>query len=269
MQKTRQVFLSTVLAITVLSGCSKYQKIYKSTDNDLKYEAAIAYYESKDYYRALQLFDQINPFFRGTSKEEKIAYYYAYAYYYQKDYLLAGYYFKRFTDNFPNSRYAEECLFMSAYCSYLNSPPSYLDQTSTNDAIRDFQLFINRYPKSDRVNRANELMDKLRFKLEEKAFNNAMLYYKMDEFQAAIVSFQNLLKDYPDTRYAEQVMYYVVKSWYYYAERSVPEKKLERHQAAINAFNDFKALYPESRKLKELQSLVEYSFKVTRMKSST
>ena len=266
MQKNAYLISFILLTVIILTGCSKYQKIYKSTDNDLKYEAAIAFYEKKDYYRALQLFDQIIPAFRGTEREEKISYYYAYAYYYQKDYILAGYYFKRFADTYPTSRYNEECLFMTAYCSYLNSPPYYLDQTSTVDAIRDFQVFISRYPTSSRVPRANELIDQLRLKLEEKYYRISLLYLQMEEYKAAIVSFQNLMKDYPDTKFREEAMYYIVEAWYKYAEKSIPEKRIERHQAAIDAFNDFKAQYPESRYLQNAQNLIKNSYKIAKIK---
>ena len=109
----------------VLSSCSKYQKLLKSTDNEEKYERAIAYYEDKDYYRAIQLFDQLQAIYRGTERAERIAFYYAYAHYEQRDYILASYYFKQFARSYPNSKNAEEAAFMSAYCSYLDSPPSY------------------------------------------------------------------------------------------------------------------------------------------------
>ena len=52
----------------ILTSCSKYQKLLKSTDNEQKYEMAFAYYEDKDYYRAIQLFDQLQAFYRGTDK---------------------------------------------------------------------------------------------------------------------------------------------------------------------------------------------------------
>ena len=269
MQRNTLISIAILLVMSTLSGCSKYQRIFKSTDNDLKYEAAIAYYENKDYYRALQLFDQLIPMVRGTEREEKISYYYAYSYYNQKDYILAGYYFKRFADNFPSSRYTEECYFMTAYCSYLNASPPNLDQTSSLDAIRDFQAFINRYPKSERVERCNELIDKLRLKLEEKNYQQAMLYFRMEEHQAAIVTFQNLLRDYPDTRFREEAMFNVIKAWSFYAENSVTAKKMERHQAAVSAFNDFKALYHESRYMKEAQQLIQGSMYALRSQTET
>ncbi|MDO9511947.1 MAG: outer membrane protein assembly factor BamD [Bacteroidales bacterium] len=257
--KIRAPYLILITSLLFFGSCSKYQRILKSTDNNFKYETALAYYEKKDYYRALQLFDQLMPAFKGTEREEKLAYYYGYAYYYQEDYILSGYYFKRFARDYPSSKFAEECYFMNAYCNYLNSPGTSLDQTSSIDAIREFQTFINKYPTSDRVNRANELIDKLRGKLETKAFNIGMLYFKTEDFRAAIVSFNNLLKDFPETGYRELTMFHIIKSYSLYAEYSVASKRAERHQGAIGAYNDFKALFPDSRYMKDATDLVKVS----------
>ena len=45
-----------ILVASVFSvGCTKYQKLLKSADWTPKYEAAIKYYENKDYARAIGL----------------------------------------------------------------------------------------------------------------------------------------------------------------------------------------------------------------------
>ncbi|MFH1119228.1 MAG: outer membrane protein assembly factor BamD [Bacteroidota bacterium] len=251
----KSIFSLLVLAFVILSSCSKYQKLLKSQDNENKYEMAIAYYEDKDYYRAIQLFDQLMPFFRGTEKAERMAYYYANANYEQKDYILASYYFNQFSKNFPNSKHAEEAAFMSAFCNYLDSPPESLDQTVTYDAIKDLQLFINQYPKSERVSRANELIDELRLKLESKAHNIAILYFEMRDYKAAVINYQNLIKDYPDTRFRETAMFYIAKAYYHYAESSVPQKQGERFQLCAEAVDNFLANYPESAMSKDARQI--------------
>ena len=68
-------------------GCTEFKRIQKSDDWKLKYDAALDYYEKKDYYRAIILFDQINPYIRGSAEAELVQFYYAYAHYYQKQYL--------------------------------------------------------------------------------------------------------------------------------------------------------------------------------------
>ncbi len=248
-------FSLLMLLLVVLTSCSKYQKLLKSTDNENKYNVAITYYEEKDYYRAIQLFDQLMPFFRGTEKAERMAFYYADAHYEQKDYILASYYFSQFAKNFPSSKNAEEAAYMSAYCNYLESPPASLDQTVTHDAIKDLQLFINQYPKSERVAKANGLMDELRLKLESKALEIAKLYFAMKDYKAAVINFQNLIKDFPDTKYRETAMFHIAKAYSYYAESSVDTKKGERYQLCSEAVDNFLANFPESPLGKEARQI--------------
>jgi outer membrane protein assembly factor BamD len=247
--------LPLLIVSLMLASCSKYQKLLKSTDNEKKYETAIRYFEEKDYYRAIQLFEQILPFVKGTDRAEKVAFYNAYAYYEQKDYILASYYFRQFAANYPNSKNAEEAAFLSAYCNYLDSPPSSLDQTTTLDAINGLQLFINQHPASSRVARANELIDELRVKLETKAYDVATLYLKMEDYKAAIINFQNLVKDYPDTKYRETAMFNIAYASYYYAQKSFENKKQERFQKTADALDNFLANYPQSQYMKEVQQL--------------
>jgi outer membrane protein assembly factor BamD len=190
------------------------------------------------------LFEQIQAFFKGTDKAEKIAYYNANCYYKQKDYILGGYYFKSFSTNFSTSVYAEEALYLSAYCSYLESPRSSLDQTSTKEAISSLQVFINQYPKSARIAECNKLIDELRAKLEKKDIDIAMLYYRMSDYKAAVVSLNNVLKDYPDTKSKELILYSILQAKYQYAINSVYDKRTERLNAASDAYDELNAGFP-------------------------
>ena len=242
----------------VISSC-QHSKLLKNPDLDTKYKAAIKYYNEKDYSRALQLFDQMMGAIRATDKAEDLYYYYAYSYYHQKDYTLSSYYFKRYYSNFPNSKRAEECLFMSAYCNYLNSPRYSLDQTSTNEAIKELQLFMNVYPRSKRVPECNELIDKLRVKLEMKDYKIASLYYRMGDYAASITCFFNILKEFPETVHREEILYLVVKSYSKYAHLSVTGKQFERHKNTTIAFQDFMKEFPASKFVGEAKELNENS----------
>ncbi len=230
-----------------LSSCSKYQRLLKSTDHAKKLEMAVNYYEKQDYYRALQLFDEVIIVYRGKEQAEKIQYYYAYCYYGQGDYITASYHFKNFAKIYPNSKYAEESFYMSAYCKYLDSPTYSLDQSSTQEAIKEMQLFINFYPRSTRVAEANKLIDDLRLKLTNKAFEIAKLYYKTESYNAAQIAFTNILKDFPETSQREEIMYYIVKSDYDYAKNSIDSKKQERFRNVIEAYNNLISNFPDTK----------------------
>ena len=181
--KTKIILLVTVAAL-LISGCSKFSKIQKSTDMEAKYNAAVEYYEKKKYFQALQLFEELITVFRGTGKAEDTYFYYSQCYFETGEYTVAAYHFNNFYQTFPSSSKAEEALFKNAFCYYLDSPPSTLDQKNTLDAIRQFQLFINRFPKSEKVQQCNQLIDELRFKLETKDFNNARLYMRRSNNKA-------------------------------------------------------------------------------------
>lgn len=255
MFRTASFLIIHLILITFLSSCSTYQKTLKGTDNDKKYDEAIKYYESGDYYRAQQLFDQLIPVLRGTDKAEKIHYFYGYTYYNQREYTLASYYFKRFSKSFPTSVHAEECAYLAAYCKFLESPNYSLDQTTTYEAITELQLFINMYPASERVIECNKLIDQLRLKLEEKAYRISRLYLKMEEYKAAIQSYNTLLKEFPATKYKESIMFDLVKANYHYAEKSIISKKKERYLSAVEAYDKLAAAYPESSYLQEAREI--------------
>jgi outer membrane protein assembly factor BamD len=260
--------VAAFLVLLLFASCSKYQKILKSTDIEAKYNAAVKYYEKKDYYRALPLFEELISVYRGQGKAENIYYYYSYCNYWLEDYELAAYHFETFANTFPKSQYAEECAFMHAYCFYKNSPEFSLDQESTVRAIAKFQIFVNRFQNSSRIEECNGLIDKLRFKLEEKSFGISKLYFNTGDYKAAITSFRNLLHDFPSTSFKEEAMFHIAKSYYLYAQNSIESRKNERFSAMIDAGNEFINSFPESRQSREIKALIENSkLKISKNKS--
>lgn len=249
--------LSFILLISVVfTGCkSKFEKLRASTDITKKYQAAIKLYNNKDYAKALILFDDLAQRYRGRAEAEDLSYYYAYTNYKLKDYLTARYLFKSFADTYPNSPKAEECRFLAAYCYYLDSPVYSLDQENTYKAIDALQLFINLYPNSDRVAEASKLIQDLRDKLEHKSFANAKLFLDIGDYQAAVIAFRNSEKDFPDTKYAEEMDFLIIKAQYLYAKNSLEIKQEERYNETIQEYQRFVEKYPKSTYLEQANEL--------------
>jgi outer membrane protein assembly factor BamD len=241
-----------LLLIVALGSCkSKYEKLKASNDNAKKYQEALKYYNKKDYGRALGLFEDLVTRYRGRAGYEDLYYYYAYTNYKLKDYTSARYHFKTFADTYPASPRAEECRFIAAYCFYLDSPIYSLDQENTQKAIEALQLFINLYPKSDRVTEAGKLIQNLRDKLELKAYSNAKLYLNIGDYQASVIAFNNMLRDYPDTKYAEELEFLTIKAQYEYARISRETKQEERYTQTISYADQFTEKYPNSKYLRD------------------
>lgn len=243
--------------IFILSSCGSYQKVLKSPDLKLKYDAALKYYDDANYYKALPLFEELLTSLRGTANAEKVYYYFAYCQFHTEQYDLASYHFQNLVNTFPKSVYAEECQFMVAFCYYSDSPEFSLDQSSTYRAINELQLFINKYPNSGKKDQCNQLIDMLREKLELKAFDAANLYFNMSNFKAAEVAYKNLIRDYPNTKYKEEALFMSFKAAYDYALNSVDEKKPERFKSAKDYFISFSESFPKSLKMKEALDLYE------------
>lgn len=250
-------FTIAFIIMLVVSACSDYNKILKSTDYEFKLKKAVEYYEEGEFVRAGTLFQELVNIYRGTSRADQIYYFYARSMMGQKDYLMASHYFKSLLKEFPGSQYAEEAQFMVGYCSYLLSPKPRLDQTVTKEAIESLQLYINLYPYSERVDEANRLIDELFDKLVYKSYLSAKLYYDFENYKAAVVAIDNSLKEYPDSQYREELMYMLLKSKYLLAVNSVEDKKQERLSSTLDEYFSFVDEYPESKYKKEVDKFYE------------
>ena len=255
MRKTT-VWLLFSLALFLAPACkSAYEKTRTSGDAELILSKAFDYYEKKQYQRSLTLFDLVLNTLRGDARAEKAYYQYAYCHYNTQQYLLAAYYFKTFSNTFTNSALREEAAYMSAYANYQLSPIYRLDQGSTQTSIEEFQLFVNLFPKSTRVEQCNKLIDELRRKLEEKAFGEGQLYFDLRQYQSAVISFDNLLRDYPESPDVERVRYLIAKSSFLLSENSIIEKKVDRYNETANRCQDFLEKYPKGKYSKEIKQL--------------
>jgi outer membrane protein assembly factor BamD len=108
------------------------------------------------------------------------------------------------------------------------------------------------------------LIDELRLKLEEKAYQQGILYYNIKQYVSAVTSFENMLKDFPETKKAEELRYMIVKASYEYAKNSIYEKREERLEETLAHYNVFKKKYPRSKyskKAREIKKETEKSLK--------
>jgi outer membrane protein assembly factor BamD len=230
-------FLALVALIVFFSSCSEYQKALKSEDIAVKFDMATKMYDAKKYGKAIRLFEQIAPAYKGKPQAEKMFYMYSQSLYITKQYYLAGYQFESFASSYPKSEKMEEASFLGAKCFSKLSPVYSLDQVDTYKAIEKLQNFIDVYPESQHLEEANGIAKILREKLEKKAYENAKIYNTISDYKAAMVAFDNFIINYPGTPYKEDALYYKLDSAYKLAINSVPSKMEERLNAAKAAYS--------------------------------
>ncbi|MEO8412330.1 MAG: outer membrane protein assembly factor BamD [Ginsengibacter sp.] len=249
-----KLVIRLLMPLLILASCStQFSKILKSKDYEYKLKMADKYFANKNYKNAEELYIELFAVFKGSDKFEDLYYKYAYCSFYQKNYLDAENLFKGFLEVFPNSARAEEVAYMHSYTFFMQSPKVELDQVNTSKAIGMMQSFINTYPNSPRVKDANDIIAKCRNKLELKDYKTAELYYNLQQYHAAGISFTNLLNTYPESRKGEDYMLMAIKSYFQFARLSVYDKQEERYQKVSTEYFDFADRYPESKLLKDAE----------------
>ncbi len=244
-----------VLAFTILSSCSEYQKVLKNEDIAPKFKMGESFYNEGKYAKANRLFAQIVPNYRGKPQAEKLMYLYSNTFYKLKEYYNAGYQFERFAASYPKSEKLAEASFLSVKSYYMLSPAYTKDQTETKEAIEKLQEFINLFPESEYVTEANTLFKELEFKLEQKAYSIAKQYNHISDYPASIKSFDNFVFDFPGSVLREKAFFYRLDSAYKLAVNSVEYRqtangiehiKLTRLKDAKEYYNAFKKAFSNS-----------------------
>lgn len=262
----RKNILITLLVLLTFTSCGEYNKILKSTDPEAKYEYAKKAFEQRKFVQSATLLEEIVKILKGTDKAEESLYLLGLSHYENKDYLTASTYFKTYYTHYPKGKYTELSRFYSGYGCYLDSPEPQLDQTETYKAISELQLFLDYYPKSDKASIAQNAIFELQDKLVFKQLENATLYYNLgnymgNNYESAVIVAQNALKDYPYTKYKEQLQMLVLKAKYQQAAQSVEEKKEDRFRNVIDEYYSFTNDYPEGKYKKEADNIFKIASK--------
>jgi outer membrane protein assembly factor BamD len=253
----KKILIFLFVSIFVLAACSNYNQVVKADDFVAKYDLANKLYDTKQYEKAIVLYEQIYQHSPKSAEGELSYYRLAKSYFQVEDYYMAQYYYSAYMQRFPYSAKNEEVLFMVALCSVKNSPEHSLDQTETELAINNVQQFIDRYPQSYLIDSCNTIIDKLQFKLETKQFDQVKLYDKMENYKAAVASGELFLEAHGKSTYSEEINYVLVKNSFFLTINSIDSKKSERIEQTNERFRTFATRYPASKYVKELNAYIE------------
>ena len=259
-------FYPIIISLLLLTSCGEYNKVLKSTDANVKFEYAKKAFEKGKYGQACTLLSEIVTVMKGTEHAEEALYLLGLSHFENKDYISSGAYFKTYYTHYPKGKYAELARFYSGYGYYLDSPEPQLDQTTTHKAIEELQNFLDYFPKSDKVSIAQNAIFELQDKLVFKELQNAQLYYNLgnylgNNYESAVIVAKNAIKDYPYSKYKEQLEMLILKARYQEAAQSVEEKKVERFRDVIDEYYSFINDYPESDNREEADNIFKIASK--------
>lgn len=254
-------YLIMILAVFLLSSCGEYQRVQKSDDYNYKFEYAKRAYEQGKYVQAATILKDCITVFKGSERGEDALYLLAMSNYENRDYATSGAYFRTYYTRYPRGRYTEASRFYCGYGYYLDSPEPQLDQSMTVQAIEELQAFLDYFPRSEKVSLAQNAIFELQDKLTLKQLQNAQLYYNLgnymgNNYESAVIVARNAIKDYPYSKYKEDLEMIILKARYQEAVNSIEERKAERFRDVVDEYYSFINNYPDTPNRQEADNIL-------------
>lgn len=254
--------LTVLTGVLLLSSCSEYQRALKNPDPNYKFEFAKRAFEQKKYVQSYTLLRDVVTQLKGSDRAEESLYLLGLSYFENKEYPEAAEFFKTYYQRYPKGKFTELARYYAGYAYYLNSPEPQLDQSETIKAIEELQGFLDYFPRSDKVPLAQNAIFEMQDKLTLKELQNAQLYYNLgtymgNNYESAIITAKNAIKEYPYSKYKEELEMLVLKARYQEANLSIDERKADRFRDVIDEYYSFIGNYPDSPKREEADNILK------------
>nr|MDK2850459.1 outer membrane protein assembly factor BamD [Candidatus Cloacimonadota bacterium] len=236
----RKYFSILLLILLAFAACSQ-NKTELSTDEKLA--RADEYYAKGKYAKAASLYDEIS-FERRSAATAYATLRMADSYFAMNKFTDARLKYQQFLDTFPDHQSASDAYYRIGVCFFEESLPPAYDQSETIASIDAFREFIERFPNDNRYDSAIDYIRRAQYKLIEKKYLNGYTYYKMKDYSAALMYFEEVIA-LGNTDTLDK------KSLYYSALLHLAQ---DNEEAANAAYQKILLKYPDSKEAKKLHS---------------
>jgi outer membrane protein assembly factor BamD len=221
-----------------LSACSR-NKPQQSTEIRLK--AADELFSKGKYAKAAILYGEIT-FERKSAATAYANLRQADCYFAINKFTDARGKYEQFISSFPDHRDVSTAYYKVGECLFEESLSPQYDQDETIGSIEAFNIFIEKFPNDSRYSSALNYIRKAQYKLLEKKYLNGYIHYKMKDYSAALMYFDEIIalgnSDELDR-----------KSLYYSAKLHMHQKNKDKSRLSYEALA---TRYPGSKEAKRL-----------------
>lgn len=225
MSPHRKDWLALALLTLLIAGCGGKPQD-EVPEARTQFQIAMREYNQGDYLEAQEEFQRLVFNYPGESLADTAQYYLAMSYFKDKEYALASGEFQRLLSSFPASQFTEAAHYRLAMTHYRRSPKYSLDQTSTYEAIEQFELYLDAFGGGGFADSSRIRLRELRNKLARKAYHNGTIYQKMGDCESAVVYYEYLLREFGDSEWAQAAHYQMGECY----------RKLRRWEDAKSAY---------------------------------
>ena len=205
------LFIYIFCFLACLTGCMDQQEAYVERPVGDLYNTAMGNMKGGSYSKAAQTFAEVerqHPYSKWAGKAQLMS---AYCYYEAKKYDDAIEGFSVFTQLHPGHPDVDYAYYMLGICHYERIPIPERDQQSTEKSYKAFQEILNRFPDSKYARDARFKIDLIRNHLASREMCCGRFYQQQNNPLAAMLRFQNVVKDYQTTHQAPEALYRVVE----------------------------------------------------------
>lgn len=198
---------SLIFLFILLSGCNREVVNLREMSPEEQFDYAKRIYDRGDYYKAKMQFTVVALNNAGSKIIDKTQFYLADSHYHLKEYIQAIAEFEKLIRSMPQSDYVDDARYKVGMCYFELSPGYALDQEYTQKALSQFQTFLDEFPESDLRQEVQDRYKECREKLAKKEYKSAELYRKMGQFQAAVIYYEHVIREFQDSSFMDDALY--------------------------------------------------------------
>lgn len=192
-------------------------------------------YNEEDWDEALRYFDQFVLTGGADPRVHQARYYVGQAHFNQGDYVTAAAQFSRLSSDLGRADLAADARFMACRSYEELAPRPQLDQEYTRAAIDHCRALIDYFSDSDFVERAADIIDRMRSRLAQKVFDAGAWYQRNRAYHSAIIYFEDVADFYPGTPWAPRALARLVEI---YGILEWDDERAEVRERLLNQYPD-------------------------------
>jgi len=120
--------------------------------------------------------------------------------------------FREFLTFYPTNAKADVAQFHLALCHQKQMRAAERDQTETKDALKEYQVFFDRYPNSPLMTEVRAKWREARDRLSMASYRVGITYYRQRWYTGAVGRFREVLTDDPEFTGKDGVYFYLADS---------------------------------------------------------
>ena len=163
--------------------------------------------------------------------------------------------YREFILFYPLHRRADYAQYRLGFTHFRQMRAARRDQTETKQAIKEFTLFIGKYPNSSYLPEVKEKLREARDRIGQAEFGAGIYYYKTAKYYpAAIARFNGILKEDPEYTGRDSVYYFLGESL---LKINRDAEALPFYEKLVKEFNKSEYLDESRKRIAELQAKAE------------